>query len=315
MIGELAAPASQVGVTPPMQLPDAGRTLVLGVLNVTPDSFSDGRPEMTRADAVRRGLALWHDGADLVDIGGESTRPGSARTPVHDELQRVVPVVAELANAGVRVSIDTVRREVAEAAVAAGASLINDVSGGRADPSLLRLVAECGLPYVIMHSRGPSIDMKDRALYGDVVEDVVRELRERMDSAVAAGVDPEQVIVDPGLGFAKSASHNWQILANLEELSALGRPVLVGASRKSFLGGSPVGPASLLRPVSDRDGLTAALTAILAVAGVWAVRVHDVCRSVEAVQVAAAMKSARLDRSDLYTRMRSGNVVCAGGAR
>lgn len=274
-------------------LQQADRTLVLGVLNVTPDSFSDGRPDMTRADAVERGLRQWDDGVDLVDVGGESTRPGSRRVPVHDELRRVVPVVAELVAAGVRVSIDTTRREVAEAAVGAGASLVNDVSGGRSDPSLPRFIAECGVPYVVMHSRGPSIDMNDRARYDDVVADVVRELRSCVDSAVGAGVDPDQIVLDPGLGFAKSAHHNWQLLAELDKLHALGHPVLVGASRKSFLGGEPVGPAALRRPVSERDGLTAALTAILAAADVWAVRVHDVRRSVEAVQVAAMIRSAR----------------------
>lgn len=273
------------------------RTLVLGVLNVTPDSFSDGQPGMTCADAVRRGLRQWDEGADLVDVGGESTRPGSARVTVQDELRRVLPVVEELVSAGVRVSVDTTRRPVAEAAVAAGASLVNDVSAGRDDPSLPRFVAECGVPYVMAHSRGPSVDMYDRARYVDVVADVARELRGSVDAAVAAGVRPDQIVVDPGLGFAKLACHNWQLLANLDALSALGRPILVGASRKSFLGGEPVGPAALRRPVSRRDGLTAALTAILAAGQVWAVRVHDVRRSVEAVQVAEMIRSAQRRRT------------------
>ncbi len=277
--------------------PRVDRTLVVGVLNVTPDSFSDGRPGMTVTEAVRRGLRQLHEGADFIDVGGESTRPGSARTPLCEELRRVVPVVAELVAAGARVSIDTTRREVAEAAVAAGATLVNDVSGGRADRSLPRFVAECGVPYVVMHWRGPSIDMNDRARYIDVVSEVVHEIRSSVDAAVAAGVRPEQIIVDPGLGFAKSAQHSWQLIAHLDELAALGRPVLVGASRKSFLGGTPVGPAGLRRSVSERDGLTAVLTGILAASGVWAVRVHDVRRSVEAVQVAAAIRSAATGRS------------------
>jgi dihydropteroate synthase len=275
------------------RLPLLDRTLVLGVLNVTPDSFSDGKPDMTCSEAVRRGLRQWSEGADIVDVGGESTRPGAARTPLGDELRRVLPVVAELASAGVRVSIDTMRREVAEAAVAAGAVLVNDISGGRADPSLPRFVAESGVPYVMMHWRGHSIDMDARARYRDVVAEVIDEIRRGLDAVVGAGVCSDQVIVDPGLGFAKSAHHNWQLLAHIGELAALGRPVLVGASRKSFLGGAPVGPAGLQRDVFDRDNLTATLTALLAAAGVWAVRVHDVRRSVEAVQVTAALASAR----------------------
>jgi dihydropteroate synthase len=308
MIGEMTVSA---GVDPRgvARLPRGGRTLVVGVLNVTPDSFSDGQPEMTVAEAVRRGLRQRDEGADLIDVGGESTRPGSARTPPREELRRVVPVVAELVAAGARVSVDTTRRVVAEAAVAAGASLVNDVSGGRSDPSLPRFVAESGVPYVVMHGRGHSIDMNDRARYTDVVAEVVHEVRASIDDVIAAGVHPDQIIVDPGLGFAKSAHHNWQLLAHLDELTALGRPVLVGASRKSFLGGSPVGPAGLRRPVSDRDGLTAALTGILAAAGVWAVRVHDVRRSVEAIQVAAAIRAATSGCPEAPARLAAADLV------
>lgn len=291
MIGQLTA-LDEVRAPRVDRPPLLDRTLVFGVLNVTPDSFSDGQADMTCAEAVRRGLRQWGEGADIIDVGGESTRPGAVRTPLQEELRRVIPVVAELAAAGARVSIDTTRREVAEAAVTAGAVLVNDVSGGRADPSLPRFVAESGVPYVVMHWRGHSVDMDVRARYGDVVAEVVDEVRHGVDAVVAAGVDPDQIIVDPGLGFAKSPHHNWQLLAHIGELAALGRPVLVGASRKSFLGGAPVGPAGLRRDVSDRDNLTATLTGLLAAAGVWAVRVHDVRRSVEAVQVAAAIASA-----------------------
>jgi dihydropteroate synthase len=212
---------------------------------------------------------------------------------VEEELARVVGVVADLVAEGVPVSVDTCRRAVAEAAVAAGAVLVNDVSGGRADPSLPRFVAEAGVGYVVMHSRGTSADMQRRAHYADVAGEVVTELRRTLDRVCTAGVDPSRVVVDPGLGFAKLAAHNWELLAQLDRLAELGRPVLVGASRKSFLGGVPFGPAGIRLDVGERDNATAALSAVVAAAGVWGVRVHDVSRSVEAVQVAAAIRQAR----------------------
>ncbi|WP_103380829.1 dihydropteroate synthase [Pseudonocardia dioxanivorans] len=274
-------------------LPVRDRCLVLGILNVTPDSFSDGGRHRRRADAVRYGLRMWAEGADLVDVGGESTRPGAARVEPEEELARVVGVVEDLVAAGVPVSIDTSRRVVAEAAIACGAVLVNDVTGGRADPQLPRLVAETGVGYVVMHSRGPSADMQRRAHYSDVVGEVVDELGRRLDSVHASGVRPGQVVVDPGLGFAKQARHNWELLARLDRLTALGRPVLVGASRKSFLGGTPLGPDALALDVSERDTASVAVAAVAAAAGIWGVRVHDVRHTAQAVQVAAAIRGAR----------------------
>jgi dihydropteroate synthase len=258
--------------------PELGRTRVMGIVNVTPDSFSDAHLH----DAVAHGRRLHEEGADLLDVGGESTRPGAQRVPEAEELRRVIPVVRELSDAGVVVSIDTTRAYVAAAAIEAGARAVNDVSGGLADPEMLPVVAAAGVPYVAMHWRGPSADMQTRAVYDDVVGDVCRELSQRRDAAVAAGIS--DVILDPGLGFAKDADHNWALLRGLDELSALGRPVLVGASRKAFLGALLDG-----RPAAGRDAATAAITVLAARAGVWAVRVHDVAASADAVRVVARM--------------------------
>lgn len=270
------------------RLPWPGRTLVMGILNVTPDSFSDGGEFIDADAAVTHGLRLAAEGADLVDVGGESTRPGAGRVDVATELARVLPVVARLAAAGVAVSIDTMRAEVAQAAATAGAVLVNDVSGGLADPAMLPTVAGLDVDYVAMHWRGHSERMADLARYDDVVADVTAELAGRRDAALAAGIDPERVILDPGLGFAKSADHNWQLLRNLDRLAALGAPLLVGASRKRFLGallGGPDGP----RPVRQREDAGVALTALLAAAGVWGVRTHAVRSHRDAVTVAAAV--------------------------
>lgn len=274
---------------------------VLGVLNVTPDSFSDGGRYTDLRAAVRRGLEMHEQGADVVDVGGESTRPGAGRVTAAEELRRVVPVVTELVACGVTVSIDTTRTSVARAAVAAGATIVNDVSGGWADADLPRLVADTGVCYVVMHSRGPSADMAERAVYGDVVTDVVDELALSVARVGALGVRAAQVVVDPGLGFAKQPQHSWRLLRGLDRVLALGYPVLVGASRKSFLGGSPFGPARLRRDVDERDGVSAALAAIVAAAGVWGVRVHDVARTVEAVQVAAAITGAGSAAPDAWS--------------
>ena len=267
---------------------DATRTLVMGVVNVTPDSFSDGGQSFEPDAAIAHGRGLLADGADLLDIGGESTRPGAARPSVEEELRRVVPVVAALAADGARVSIDTMRAEVADAALAAGAALVNDVSGGLADPQMLPLVAAAQVPFVAMHWRGHSAHMQDNAAYGDVVAEVCRELASRRDAALAAGVRSDRLVLDPGLGFAKLAEHNWALLAHLPVLHELGQPILLGASRKAFLGrvGRPDGTAP--RPTAQRDAATAATTVLAGLAGVWAVRVHDVRSTRDALDVLEA---------------------------
>ena len=272
--------------------PDAGRCLVIGVVNVTPDSFSDGGSWYEPAAAVRHGLHLLADGADLLDVGGESTRPGAERVPEVEELRRVLPVVRSLAAEGARVSIDTMRASVASAALDAGAVMVNDVSGGLADPAMPGLVASSGVPLVVMHWRGHSDTMDALAHYDDVVAEVRSALEQRLGALVDAGVSPSQVVLDAGLGFAKAADHNWALLAHLEALTSLGRPVLVGASRKRFLGrlladagGEPVPPRA-------RDAASAAVSALAAAAGAWGVRVHEVAGSADAVRVAAAWTSA-----------------------
>jgi dihydropteroate synthase len=278
-------------------LADLDRCRVMGVVNVTPDSFSDGGRFLDAGDAVTHGLVLYRAGADIVDVGGESTRPGAARVTPEEERRRVLPVVRELAAAGATVSIDTMRADIAEAALAVGARIVNDVSGGLADPALPRLVAAAGVPYVVMHWRGHSDSMQHQAVYDDVVAEVRDELRARLDEVIGAGVRPEQVVLDPGLGFAKNADHNWALLAGLDELAALGRPLLVGASRKSFLGrllGSPQGDdrPTADRPTGDRAAGTVAVSALAAARGVWCVRVHEVAASLDAVRVAAAVRQA-----------------------
>jgi len=272
--------------------PDLGRTRVMGVVNVTPDSFSDGGRHGDTAAAVRHGLRLLEQGADLLDVGGESTRPGAGRVTVAEELRRVVPVVAALAAAGAVVSVDTMRGACAAAALDAGAQLVNDVSGGLDDPDMLALVAAAEVGYVAMHWRGPSSDMQSRASYGDVVADVSAELLARRDAAVAAGIDPQRLVLDPGLGFAKDAGHNWALLGRMSELVALGQPLLVGASRKRFLGTLLGSAAGVDRPTDGRDAATAAVTVLAAQAGAWAVRVHEVSASADAVRVVAACRAA-----------------------
>jgi dihydropteroate synthase len=265
------------------------RCRVMGVVNVTPDSFSDGGWYATTEAAVAHGIALRAAGADHVDVGGESTRPGAGRVDAQTELRRVLPVVAELTAAGVPVSVDTTRARVAAAAVDAGAVIVNDVSGGRADPRMAAVVADSGASWVLTHARGASRDMYATAEYGDVVRDVAAELRARVDDAVAAGVDPGRLILDPGIGFAKRAEHSWTLLAHLDALVALGFPVLVGASRKSFL--ADVLPET--RTAADRDAATVATTVLAALAGAWGVRVHDAAGSADAVRVVAALRDAR----------------------
>ena len=274
-------------------LPRPRRCAVVGVLNVTPDSFSDGGRYTNLDAAVAHGIAMSADGADLVDVGGESTRPGADRVAAAEEIRRVRPVISELAAAGVPISIDTTRAAVAEAALQAGARAVNDVSGGLADPAMSPLVAAAGVPWILMHWRGYSKDMTRLATYRDVVADVCSELATRADEALAAGVDATQLVLDPGLGFAKTGAHNWSLLAHLDRLIALGYPVLVGASRKSFLGRLLAGPDGTPRRVGGREAATLATTVVAAQAGAWGVRVHDVRANRDAVAAIAAVTAAR----------------------
>ncbi|MGY1635710.1 dihydropteroate synthase [Geodermatophilus sp. SYSU D00742] len=269
----------------------------MGVLNVTPDSFSDGGCFADAPSAIAHGLAMQAAGADYVDVGGESTRPGADRVDADEECRRVVPVIAELAAAGTRVSVDTTRAEVAEAALQAGATLVNDVSGGLADAGMARLVADAGVPWVLMHWRGHSREMYAAARYGDVVTEVCAELTARVEDVVAAGVAPEQLVLDPGLGFAKRAEHNWRLLAGLDRIVGLGLPVLVGASRKTFLGRLLADAEGTVRPAEQRDAATLATTVLAAEAGAWGVRVHDAAASADAVRTVAAVQAARREGS------------------
>ena len=241
--------------------------LIMGILNVTPDSFADGGKHNEFDAALARGLEMIQEGVDIIDIGGESTRPGADRVSEAEEIARTIPVITELAKHGVKISIDTMRASTAEAAISAGASIINDVSGGLADPLMLQTAARLQVPYIAMHWRGQSKDMNSRAIYTDVVIDVISEIQERITAALDAGIDPNNLIIDPGLGFAKEADHNWAIIDAVDDFVALGYPVLIGASRKRFLGGdSP----------DEREQATIDLTKRLASTGVWAVRVHSV---------------------------------------
>jgi dihydropteroate synthase len=260
----------------------------MGVLNVTPDSFSDGGRWLDRDHAVAHGIAMRDAGADLVDIGGESTRPGAGRVEADVEKARVLPVIRELVAESVPVSIDTTRAAVAAAAVEAGASVVNDVSGGLADPAMARIVASAKVPLILMHWRGHSDRMGSLADYGDVVAEVRAELVARVDAAVLAGVEPAALVLDPGLGFAKTGAHNWALLRRLDVLIDLGFPVLVGASRKRFLGDLLADTDGVPRSMPGRDVATAAVSALAAHAGAWGVRVHDVPTTVDAVRVAAA---------------------------
>ena len=267
----------------------------MGVVNVTPDSFSDGGAWFDPEKAIRHGLDLIAEGADIVDVGGESTRPGAQRVSQEEELRRVVPVIEALVAENVPVSIDTMRAEVAEVALEAGACLVNDVSGGLADPDMPRVVAAAGIPYVVMHWRGHSHDMQTRAIYDDVVREVHDELMQRVDAVLGEGVDPSMIVLDPGLGFAKSpeAGHNWSLLAHLDVFTRTGYPVLVGASRKGFLTRLLAAPDGTPRPFVECDDATVAVTALVAAAGAWCVRVHRVRPNADAVRVAAAMRAAR----------------------
>jgi dihydropteroate synthase len=269
--------------------------LLMGVVNVTPDSFSDGGRWATPDTAIAHGRDLLDEGADILDIGGESTRPGATRPLIEEELGRVIPVIRELAGGGATVSVDTMRSEVAEQAVASGASIVNDVSGGLADPRILYVAAAAGATYVCMHWRGHSDHMQELAAYdgpGGVVAAVRDELAQRVDAARAAGIPDDRIVLDPGLGFAKKAAHNWDLLTGLDGLRSLGFPLLVGASRKSFLGTLLAAPDGTPRGVDEREAATTALTVLLAQQEVWGLRVHDVRSSRDALRALARWQEA-----------------------
>jgi len=271
-------------------LPHPGRTLVVGVVNVTPDSFSDGGEWLDPDEAIVHGLELLAEGADLVDVGGESTRPGAVRPTQEVELARVIPVIQALSAAGGIVSVDTMRSEVAEQAVAAGARAINDVSGGLADPRMLATVARLEVPYVCMHWRGHSADMQSRAVYADLAAEVTSELSKQIELVLAAGIRRDRLILDPGFGFAKTGEHNWELLNHLDDLDALGYPILYGLSRKTFLGTLLATPDGRPRPARERDDASLALSTLLAQRRVWAVRVHRVRSTCDAIAVVERMR-------------------------
>lgn len=248
--------------------------LVMGILNLTPDSFADGGRHNSFEAGVARGLEMIAEGVDIIDIGGESTRPGADRVSAEEEQSRVLPVIAELSKHGVKISIDTMRADTAEKAVQAGAAIINDVSGGLSDPAMFATAAKLGVPYILMHWRGESKDMNSRAIYTDVVTEVISEINSQVDSALDAGIKKSQIIIDPGLGFAKDAEHNWEILRNLKAFTSMGYPVLIGASRKRFLGGD--------NP-DEREAATIELTKTLVPQGIWGVRVHSVKPHVDVI--------------------------------
>jgi dihydropteroate synthase len=273
----------------PAPLAELHRPIVMGVLNVTPDSFSDGGRYLDAEDAVAHGLALHVNGADLVDVGGESTRPGAVRVSPTEEQQRVLAVVRGLVDAGVPVSIDTMHASTAAGAVEAGAILINDVSGGRADPAMYRTIADLGVPCVLMHWRAHGAVMDTHAHYDDVVQEVCAELTQVRDAAVAAGVESERIVLDPGLGFAKDSAHNWAILRDFDALLALGHPILVGASRKRFLG-ALLAKDGVPRALDARDDASDAVAAIAVREGAWGVRVHRVHGAQDAVAVGWAWR-------------------------
>jgi dihydropteroate synthase len=248
--------------------------LVMGILNLTPDSFADGGRHNSFDAGVARGLEMIAEGVDIIDIGGESTRPGADRVSAEEEQARVLPVIAELSKHGVKISIDTMRADTAEKAVQAGAAIINDVSGGLSDPAMFATVKKLGVPYILMHWRGQSKEMNSRAIYKDVVNDVISEINAQIEAALDAGINKSQIIIDPGLGFAKDAEHNWEILRNLKQFNSMGYPVLIGASRKRFLGGD--------NP-DEREAATIELTKTLVPQGIWGVRVHSVKPHVDVI--------------------------------
>ena len=262
-------------------MPATQSTLVLGILNVTPDSFADGGKFLDPKDAVNQGRRLIAEGADIIDVGGESTRPGAERVSEDEELKRVIPVITELVKDGAVVSVDTTRAEVAKAAITAGATYVNDVSGGLADEKMAALIAaNPNVQYIVMHWRGESKDMQSKAFYKDVVKEVKDELDDRVSELLKAGVQAEQIILDPGIGFAKEPEHNWEILKNIERFQLLGYPLLIGASRKRFLG-----ELVNAKETDDREAASIALTTELARLKVWGVRTHSVKPHRDAIAV------------------------------
>lgn len=268
----------------------AGRAVVMGILNVTPDSFSDGGRYATLDQAIGQGLKMHYAGADIIDVGGESTRPDSEPVSPEEEQRRILPVVAALVKAGALISVDTRHPATAAEALDLGAAMINDVSGNTLDPQMPALIAARGVPYILMHSRGEASINDPRAAYGNVVDEVAAELTALVERFVSAGVDREQLILDPGLGFSKEAEHNWELLRGLDRLTSLGHRVLIGASRKRFLG-SLLSTSGKAAPPAERDNGTLAITALAAAAGAWGVRVHDVAANLDAVKVAQAWRS------------------------
>ena len=265
------------------------RPRIMGIVNVTPDSFSDGGHYIEVDAAIAHGEALVAAGAQLVDVGGESTRPGAERVAAREEQRRVLPVIEGLADRGIPVSVDTMNASTALAAAELGALVINDVSAGLADPGMARVAAETGLHYIASHWRGPSAPGQSAApstSYGNVLRDVRNELKNRAAELIVNGVRPDRIILDPGIGFAKTADQNWQLLANIAALGTIGYPVLIGASRKRFLGALVATDA----PTSARDAATATISALAAQAGVWGVRVHNVAATKEALDVWEAMQ-------------------------
>jgi len=248
---------------------------VMGILNVTPDSFADGGLHFSHEDAIAHALQMVDDGADIIDVGGESTRPGAERVSEEEEQDRVIPVIQALASRNIRVSVDTMRASTASRAVAAGAEIVNDVSGGAADPDMFKTVASLDCPYILMHWRGHSKEMNAKAIYGDVVKEVIAEISGQLSKALEAGIKPSKIIIDPGIGFAKDADHNWELINRMPELIAMGYPILIGHSRKRFLGGA--------RP-EDREEATVNLTKSLVDTGIWGVRVHGVRANVKAIR-------------------------------
>ena len=258
----------------------------MGILNVTPDSFADGGRHFDFESAINRAKEMIAEGVDVIDVGGESTRPGADRVSEETERDRVIPVITELAELGVTISVDTTRASIAQAAIGAGATIVNDVSGGLADPKMAALISSNpAIQYVVMHWRGHSKDMAKAATYENVVSEVKDELDDRVIALTKAGIIPEQIILDPGIGFAKSAEHNWELLKNIDRLNLLGFPILVGASRKRFLG-DLLGANS----ADDRDSASVAITTILAKAGIWGVRTHSVKPHRDAIAVVEEMR-------------------------
>lgn len=271
------------------------RTLVMGILNCTPDSFSDGGEYNSTETAIAHGLRMFYGGADIIDVGGESTRPGSDAVDEAEEQLRIMPVISALVKAGALISVDTRHASTAALALDAGAGLINDVSGANVHADMIALIAERKVPYVLMHSRGNSRSMDSLTQYSDVVEDVVDELSQLRERFYAAGVAPELLIVDPGVGFSKNAEQNWELLANLDRVAAMGNKVLVGTSRKRFLGSLLTSAGKAAAP-KERDNATSATTALAGEQGVWCVRVHDVGASLDAAKVAARLRAAKASR-------------------